>query len=572
MMKKLLFLFVSLFTTFNSFAQGVVQDREKIKELTKANTETINSIKKANGYKKVTIELIENNDWHFLVKGGKGYGIVSKDGKLIIEPRFDWIKFKPKLEAGYSPYNIPYRNHDELLIYHSERAAHYVGGNYNKKHKYGEKRNGVRLSYQYITILDEKGQVLKDSIDYELTEIPGYYCVGVFEGLEFSYNDKNSIYFPEIQGGLNFGSPAGFSPARIVGLYTTLGETILEPIYNHIVIGKDICMFQKEEGKINKKGGFLLNEPSKMVPPIFNECSYKDGNWIVRRNSNDKKEVFVPTQTSTGLNAFRDDGERYYEQNKYDDVIKFYSNKGVDAPWAKFFTAKALEKKAFAMDYAASSFVTCVNNNIIVNEIPYVDWSLMRKQYETAKTLYNAYLDKDSTYKELAKNGASLCDYLIMELDNGKPQKEFKEAYDIFQKKQAEEAARLQREQQIREQQAAAMSSLITSFMGKIMNSYGSSSSGATRSSSFYNNQATGQGSTTTNSSSSSSEQNTTTRKTCPRCNGKGRIEVEQTVNGGLQKRMKTCSECGKNYDSASIGHHHENCSSCRGRGYYEIK
>jgi DnaJ-class molecular chaperone len=137
----------------------------------------------------------------------------------------------------------------------------------------------------------------------------------------------------------------------------------------------------------------------------------------------------------------------------------------------------------------------------------------------------------------------------------------YRRSYDNIVRQQQEEA-----------QQAQAIAGVISNALSTISNGLSGSSGGSTAT--RQNNRVANNRSNSSSSSSSSSGNDTSspTRHTCPRCDGKGKIEVEHNVNGGLQKRMKTCSECGKTYDSAATGHHHERCNSCRGLGYYEIK
>ena len=73
----------------------------------------------------------------------------------------------------------------------------------------------------------------------------------------------------------------------------------------------------------------------------------------------------------------------------------------------------------------------------------------------------------------------------------------------------------------------------------------------------------------------SSSAAPATTRKKCSRCDGSGSYVVEHSMTvatyGNNTKRMKSCSVCGKSYDSSSTGHRHERCSYCHGSGYWEF-
>lgn len=130
-----------------------------------------------------------------------------------------------------------------------------------------------------------------------------------------------------------------------------------------------------------------------------------------------------------------------------------------------------------------------------------------------------------------------------------------------------------QEQKQIQQAQTAAA---IFGAIGGTLNaiSQGMNSGGNRQSSTQSRPQKVSASHSSSSSSSSSAEPvSTPTRETCTRCNGTGRIEVERSVKtGGLEKRMKTCSECGKSYDSAATGHHHETCGLCHGAGYYELR
>lgn len=144
------------------------------------------------------------------------------------------------------------------------------------------------------------------------------------------------------------------------------------------------------------------------------------------------------------------------------------------------------------------------------------------------------------------------------------------ECNDIYQRTYEN----IRRQQQERAEQAKAIAGVVSNAITSIGN--GLSSSGSSSNTSARQNSRTSSNrsssSASSGSSSSGGEVSSPTRHTCPRCNGKGNIAVENNVNGGLTKRMKTCPECGKTYDSAATGHYHQRCSSCHGQGYYEIK
>lgn len=144
----------------------------------------------------------------------------------------------------------------------------------------------------------------------------------------------------------------------------------------------------------------------------------------------------------------------------------------------------------------------------------------------------------------------------------------YKRSYDNVRRQQQEQA-----------QTAQFVTGIFSNAINNISNglSGGSSSSGSSTSSyqgSAAPSSASYSSGSSSSSSSSSSGSSSPTRHTCSRCNGTGKIVVENSHNGGygLEKRMKTCGECGKTYDSSAMGHRHDRCNSCHGQGYYEVK
>lgn len=274
--------------------------------------------------------------------------------------------------------------------------------------------------------------------------------------------------------------------------------------------------------------------------------------------------------------SYRDDGERYFDQEKYDDVIKYYAEHGATAPWAKFFTARALVEKATA-EVMTKRLQFDYNVNVYQEaEIPFIDWTLAYNQLKIAKILAEAYLQEDKTYEKQARWCISDCEMYMNMLDKQEPQKEYQATIDHLRQLRAAAYERQQQQLAERQRQAAAFSNIMSGMMNNILGSIGGNSSGS------YNNsrrQSVSSGVSSSGSSSSSAnnrgnESSTPTRHTCSRCKGTGKIVVENSLSGGygLEKKMKTCPECGKTYDSFATGHRHDRCSSCHGTGYYEIK
>lgn len=268
-MKKIyVILFCLIALTSRTTAQEVVQDAQAIKALTKQNAEAIKALKKTYNLKKVSIEQEENGKWHYVVIGKSGYtGVVDAQGKMIIEPQYDFITYIPALNEGLTNYRSKYTSLSSD-IYHTSRPALFKAEKVNNN-IYGSKRDGCELGFTNITIYNCDGQKLVENIDLASASFPGYMALGT-----------NSV-FPESR----YARIPGLGKT-LVGLMTSTGEVILEPVYDEIVFDQKVLTFKRTVDGVEKHGGLLLDNPSEQVPAIYETCQYNEGKWEVRLNKN----------------------------------------------------------------------------------------------------------------------------------------------------------------------------------------------------------------------------------------------------------------------------------------------
>ena len=132
-------------------AQSVAQNPERIKQLTKDNASLIKQLKSDYKLKKVTIELEDEQQWHFILTNKDDrVGVANKNGNIIISPRFNKLLYVPELTAGYSTFKAPKDAVTDLTVYHPARIAHFEGRSFYFKNQYDSERNRCEVGLEKI--------------------------------------------------------------------------------------------------------------------------------------------------------------------------------------------------------------------------------------------------------------------------------------------------------------------------------------------------------------------------------------------------------------------------------------
>lgn len=544
-MRKIIVLFVSLLSiVMTSDAQNAQGDEKRAKQLLKENADMVKSLKKQMNLRKVMIEFEENGNWHYSVEDKRGWmGIVDKNGRTIIEPYYLNLKYIPALPEGTD--RVKYGIYgEEAEIWHPARPAHYVG-NPPKARLGGMESNGVFMGFQKTSIIGADGKVLHAEIDYMLTPFPGYYAVGV------RHLSSNTITLGLSESG------------HKVGLMTSLGDMLLEPEYDFINIQFGTrCNTAKWVDNILKHGGMNLRQPGVVVPCVYEDVSQNaDGQWMVKLNRTSKPELWNPGAPATL--TYRDEGEKLYDQFRYDDVVKYYTTVGVGAPWAKFFTASSLYHQASYMLSKVNDFHSNVVTYKEANaEVPVLDFQQVYNQLDLAASLFELYMQMDSEFKEETAQELKWCRNNMKDLAEGGPQSKYNEAVNTQAQLRAESLARQQAEQRERaaaaQQFANTMSTLLNNIQAGMNTSSVSAGVGTGRNVSS-NAAATSSGQAERQYKKSVKKQVTcqTCRgnKKCSVCKGSGKSKAR--YNNGELKMCDACNGSGE-------------CFICDGKGYKE--
>lgn len=522
-------------------AQSPINNPERVKQLSKENAAMMKTLKKQHKLRNITIELEENDGWHYSVTAkGDWMGIIDRDGNVIIEPYYFNLRYVPALPEGMTEFIANKFSNAKVEIWHPARPAHYVG-NPGKVRRGGLVENDVLMGFQLTSILDTNGNIIKADIPYRLTEFPGYYAVGATsltasDGTDFSWNDTG----------------------HKVGLMTSLGEMIFEPEYRliNILFGYH-CYVHKYIDNIPKQGGMNLKRPDVIVPCIYEQVTEKgDGKWVVKLNRTSKEEIWNPAGYKTM--TYRDEGEKFFDQFQYQKVIDYYANEGVGASWAKFFSGTSLVRMANSSLKKLSDFATDVRIGYYDTKIPTADFQLIYNQLYIGRNLLEIYQKQDSEFDSLATISIKDCSELMEKLEEGVPQREYSESCSKLQELQAEAYARQQEELRARQQAATQFAATMNTLMSNIQ-------SGINRSQTPYrkttnSSKNTLSRATSDNTNSSAHKQVVKKQITCNSCNGDKKCSVchgsgksKASLNG--KQTCDACSGSGK-------------CFICDGKGY----
>lgn len=403
----------------------------------------------------------------------KGYdriGIADLSGKIIVPAEYSDFIFCPAIEEGKSWVydNQETRTGDSVAVYHEAApAVIYAKGNISR-------------------IYSTTGEVLRDSIMTDkCAYIPGYFITGT-ETLDVKSEYTHYTIKTPFSTACGLLSQSG---EQLVA-YGVNGLTIYSESYYYdkfkVKYGKERnwCTYKVGNGVKYKMGGFIFGFESQGVPALFWHVTYEpySDKWSVKRTELGKYEDYTAELVKQGI--YRDKGEEYYENMEFDKVISFYAKEGLNKPWAKFFTAMSLVRKAMSNVSAAN----LISKNIEENVLSYdflknmeFDLELATEQYNTSVELFDIYLKEDSIYADDAVRWRNIALENVAEIPA--VGKRYEAAMQLLKQREAAQAAELQRQQELKRQQNAAfwggiLSAFIQGAANAVTGGGGSGSSG----------------------------------------------------------------------------------------------
>lgn len=506
------------------------------KELKKQYAEVIKRIKKENKVK--TIDLRKANDgtiW-FVADNSYSLAMFNSEGKQITpfeegNNYFHDVRYYPAADNGFS--DVPQRG------FNSTTQTFFENGSFKLYHR-AHKAVVVTFGNYGLSIYTPDGEKIR-SIDALKNEdknyaflshrtYPGYIVTGF--GEEISCYDKKTkklVIDAYVNGTLtgidnknsnlrtkthwtrnNVATELGIfetaSKFNYGGIYTIDGKTIADSIIGYSISEDQYCIYTRNKDGVNTSGVIKLDDPSFNIPCMFAQIIHSKNKWLVKKSSIDPLTEYNPK--ALYATEFRDDGEKYYNQEKWQEVIDFYSTKGLDKPWALFFTGMALFQKAY---HEGLIYKTSFQSNIEKNDYGFftnkwykdcanIPYEQNIGMFEQAATILQAYTEAgdDSIYIKTAKR-------ILKEAGEHKEKMEknrssFRAAINKYDQHNAARKAALEAE---RQQKAAMWGAILGAVSNALQQSLSSGSGSAARTSvsnaGSYRNSPKAQGATATN-------------------------------------------------------------------------
>lgn len=485
-----LFLFFQLISANNCLSQTKVSLFSKVKP-TKEEVVVMKELKKTIKPHKIVVRQESDGFRYFLLAMKNGQmGVYNTTGKNVMPLQMKTIYYSPKTSRGYFSLtcnNMLYEK-ENYLLYHGDRDASFIAHDFDNN----------------CLIVDLKGQIKSKNQCLNLSVLTGYVIMSAEPlyirsclSLDNSQGRFETIHYEEIciSGGKN------------LSLYSSDGTCIVKDIkeihfrHKNDLNDKMINYYKTIDG-IRKAGGLLLDDVNDCVPCSFSKAMYDFTKrcWKIKRTMESDYETY--NKDIDYNKSFRDKGEELFEKGNNAEVIEFYANDGIAAPWAKFFTGVSLRHLGVGQVLNLESSIRYLSCPWKGFECTF-DLPLAKKQLEMAKTMLETYLEEDTIYNESAKSSLLVVNMYLREL----PQKE--QAYqkalnDLKERKEQERLAKIQQEREIqlrkKEQSTQIMMAILGGFAKALL-------SGGNNSQQTYRNSCTvSSGSVSSGNSSSNND------------------------------------------------------------------
>ena len=359
-MSRLLFSIILFSLTFSVFAKNDLSKKEKA---------IVNSLKKQYKLESVEIERpyddfvyyeLLTKDFKRMIADSTGTVIIPQS-RQISDAYQNRIRFIREHEKGLGNFRERGRNTRTI-------TAYYPG---NKSVFFSSKGIGGGLSeYQFFSTSGE----LQYSFDGTITE------------------DINSpVYLTkDLMGSY--------------GLMAMDGRVLLPNEFSSIETRADgICILYQIQDGVERMGGTCVSDLTEdNVPCIFNYVEYSQSNgcWMVQVHEYDSIQPYhVDKQYDT---SFMDEGQKFFEQQQYEEARKYYTISGNDAKWAKFYIGAAHYKTIVRLFQDMNDALAVLENsnnrqdgNIASNI--HNDLNLFMEETDKAEQAFQTYIESGHT-------------------------------------------------------------------------------------------------------------------------------------------------------------------------------
>ncbi len=439
--------------------------------ISKKQKEACNIIKKSLNAKKV--EVFENSPespyYKVTTKGGKK-GVADKNGRFILPADYNEIVYFP--EHTSDKVDISVVNDKDKVIgttsfvtmpsreifwgFSEDKGANLYDVRGNKINSFPHKSADYFGNYIYLKDDPYMSVLHRDASTNNIDNVP---CIHLWS----YYSDKGhghgmllradgSEVIPVIdRGDIYEDNPFiiySINAQKDVELFGM--KSVDNKVYTQNPVHQNKLYFKKSW--VNVDAEKFISE----IPPEFYDVQALNGVWKISDSPANGSATKPFNPLTSRARVIRDPGEIFYLNHKDDDVLVYYSTEGLDAPWASFYSAKALDNKAYYPAYRFKNVVKSMENGggLPKNEQGVIsDIGLIENMLQTAIRLYNQYVasGEEEFHQEALSN-----------IESDKYQLKFLEDLKVRYNKVRSHAAQVTSQQEA--QQAAYMQMILGSF------------------------------------------------------------------------------------------------------------
>ena len=414
-----------------AFALAAVQPADAGVKISKEQKETCKALKKQLNVKDVTPFERTPEAPYYLVKTKDGkFGACGKSGSYIIPAEYEQVVYFPAVDADYV--DVPVTDSYKTMRVPTNPTPAYM---------WGLKEDGMK-------VFDIDGN-LKTSFPEHSGQYFGNYFYLTSTPMTFVYPDEAKIQDP-----FNFASVSlislyrsqGFASGRLV---RSDGTVVIPKVDHGQIVDKNpyvVYSYVNDSGNDNFGMKVITDSPVTVAPNsqdyLFFDNKWVNigdkvrfiseipaeyyglrcygGEWAVKLRPTDLLETtYVPSESKAAV--IRDPGEAFYASRKYDDVLAYYSDEGLDAPWASFYSAMVLYEKSIDSQFRFNNIVTAMENGsgLPRNEAGVIsDVNTLRQMLTMSGNLFDRYIQSgDQEFLNTARENKEQVDYRLGELD-----------------------------------------------------------------------------------------------------------------------------------------------------------
>ncbi len=337
---------ISLIILFLSLIGVSAQNSQEIKMFEKINKSMLKSLKSEHKASKIEVNQTESGQFYLIIKKKVGKNVVNyvanDEGLLIYNDPVDYIfKFKT-FKEGLA---IKVSNKWGLVSFKGNTV--------------------IPVEFNDITHFDLLDEGITDNIFHPATP-EGFLAVKT--NVSATFYTKDGQIIRSVDGKCNECSKYYYSIGNSKkGLYSRDGKEIYPQQYSQFFSIKNCgvikCVKYDEYGVKYEGAKNIQSGITDVVVP----CDFYDVNWdssaknfTVALHNGEDSEPFVSTKTYN--RTFRDNGEKYWEAQKYEKVIEFYEGEGYGKSWGNYFMGMAAMEIAESEKKQMQSVIDVLNS------------------------------------------------------------------------------------------------------------------------------------------------------------------------------------------------------------------